>query len=76
MPGNDDLTDNEAHDLLHRARVLFEGQTGATVRAETALRSGEKMLGLLMLGLLIASENGTDDPTSPQPLPPKSPDLR
>lgn len=66
------LSENETHDVLHRAKELFDGQKGATPLAENTLRSGEKMLTLLMLGMLVAAEEGTDDPTSP-PSPPEQP---
>jgi hypothetical protein len=59
------LSDNQAHDLLTQAADLFADRKGTTVRAETALRSAEKMLTLLSLGLLMASEMGTDDPVKP-----------
>ncbi len=69
MPGNDGLSDNETHDLLHRAKELLSDEKGATVRAETALRSGERMLNLIMLGLIVAGEDGSDDPIAPRPSP-------
>lgn len=66
------LSDNQAHDLLSQAADLFAGKKGETVRAETALRAGEKMLTLLGLGLLAASEMGTDDPVKPPPITPRA----
>lgn len=69
------LSDTEAHELLAKAADLVATGSGETVRAETALRSAEKMLHLLQIGLLAAAEAGTDDPTKPPislpPLPPQ-----
>lgn len=59
------LTDTEVYDLLFQAVELLSTGSGETVRGETALRAGEKMLHLLQIGLLNGMENGTDDPTRP-----------
>ena len=69
------LTDTEAYDLLHKAAEVLSSGQGATVRAETALRAGEKMLFLLQMGLVSAMENDGDDPTClTDPSPAQSPD--
>lgn len=62
------LTDDEAHEALHSAIEVLTRKKGATVRAETALRAGEKMLTLLQMGLLAASDAQTDDPTRLPPV--------
>jgi len=66
-PPEQPLSDNEAHDALHEAKAMLASRTGATARSETALRAGEKMLHLLMTGLVLAAETETDDPTAPPP---------
>jgi hypothetical protein len=57
------LTDTEAYDLLHKAAEVLASGKGESVRAETALRAGEKMLFLLQMGLVSAMENNGDNPT-------------
>ncbi len=73
MPDEKPLTDNEAHTLLNEAWQLFSGKTGATVRAETALRTGERALLMLQIGLIAAAEAGTDDPKKPPSSPAQPP---
>ncbi len=57
-PMSDDkpLSDNEAHDLLHKAAEVLGQAPGATVQADTALAAARKALSLLSLGLIAAGE--------------------
>lgn len=54
------LSDNEAGDVLHQAMSVVAGKKGATVHAETALRTAEAALGVIQAGLLVASEKSRE----------------
>lgn len=54
------LSDNQAGDLLDKARELVAAHKGETVHAETALRTAETALSVIQAGLLVASEKSRE----------------
>lgn len=59
MP-DEPLSDTEAYDVLHRAFLALGSAKGETVRADTALSAARRSLLLLQMGLLQASDEGSD----------------
>lgn len=66
------LSDNEAHDRLVAAREALGNASGATVRADTALRAARRALNILQVGLVAAAEANEDQVAGVIPIVPAS----
>lgn len=57
MPDDIPLSDNAAHDRLHKAQEVLGTAPGATTAADTALTAARKALSLIALALIQAGVN-------------------
>jgi len=62
------LSDDEVYEALHRALLALGTAGGATIRADTALKTARKALTILEMGLLKAMEEGKDEVEGIKPL--------
>jgi hypothetical protein len=55
------LSDNEVGDRLYAALEALGQSEAETVRGQTSLEAARRALRLIQVGLLVASEGGTDE---------------